>query len=304
MTQLRFGLLGYPLETSLSPCMHAAAYRALGMPHSYELLRTAPGDLGLRVQDLRNGNFRGLNVTMPHKRGILDHVDRHDASVARAGAANTLVLRHGEVWAFNTDGPALREELRMLGASTESLAGTSCLVLGSGGAARVAVAELALEYRAAHIEVRARAFDASAEGRARARNFEAELRGGLGRDISLGFGPLQKAPADSAFACVVQCSSDGMHRPNAEQQAGNGNAVADAVEWSALTKTAIVLDIVYLPRETVVLKRARAAGLAHQGGLGMLARQGAAAFAVWLECEPPYEVMLAALQAQMLAAGA
>src|SRR5580704_2332543 len=95
--------------------MHAAAYRALHLDCAYEAIRATPADLAALVRALRDGGYDGFNVTIPHKRRILEHVDRVDPSAESVGAANTLVrAKDGAVVAHNTDVPALAAELRRL----------------------------------------------------------------------------------------------------------------------------------------------------------------------------------------------
>jgi shikimate dehydrogenase len=175
------------------------------------------------------------------------------------GAANTLVRREdGRIVAHNTDAPALVEELRAL-AGPDDLRGKRALVLGSGGAARAA--RVALEALGASVAVRARS--------------ESNLA------------PCADDEA-STFA-VVQATSAGM------TGADPGDAVAAAVAWDALPAAAIALDVVYAPPETPFLRAARARGVRCSNGLGMLARQGAIAFELWLGVPAPLDVMRATL---------
>src|SRR6185295_1592801 len=146
---MRFAVIGSPVAHSRSPAMHLAAYRALGMAHTYEKIETPFEELAERFAALRDGTYAGLNVTVPLKTRALAMADVADESAKRTGAANTLVVRDGKVIAHNTDAPALRGELNA------GVRGRSAIVLGTGGAARAAVAALA-ELGAARIIVRAR----------------------------------------------------------------------------------------------------------------------------------------------------
>ena len=255
--------------------MHAAALRALGLPHSYEALRVTASELPASVQSLRDGVFAGLNVTVPHKTQVLALADLVHDSARRVGAANTLVrAASGHVVAYNTDAPALERELADLVAAP-SWAEAQATVLGSGGAARAAVAALdALGVRS--IVVRARsarpAFD---------------VRPGV---------PLWQpwAPdraTEASTRVVIQATSAGM------AGADPGEAAADVVAWSALPQDASALDVVYAPDATPFLDAARRRGLRAAGGLGMLARQGALALELWLGCVAPLDVMRAAIAA-------
>jgi shikimate 5-dehydrogenase len=110
---LRFAVIGDPIAHSKSPAMHLAAFRALGLPHRYEARRVTAAELPGVVQELRDGRYDGLNVTVPHKEAVLALADERGADLR---AANTLVRTpDGRVVAHNTDVPALVEELRDLG---------------------------------------------------------------------------------------------------------------------------------------------------------------------------------------------
>jgi shikimate dehydrogenase len=260
VTARRFAVVGDPIAHSKSPLMHTAAYRALGLPHTYEAVRASPSELAAVVAALREGRWDGLNVTVPHKQRVLDLVDDVDASAEATGAANTLVrTADGRIAAHNTDSPALAAELREL-AAPRALRGSQGLVLGSGGASRAAVAALA-DLGVAPVLVRARAH-----------------------------GNWAPSPAEeSRTFAVVQATSAGM------TGADPGEIVATAVAWDALPADAVALDVVYAPPDTPFLRAARARGLRCTNGLGMLARQGALAFELWLGIPAPLEVMLTAL---------
>jgi shikimate dehydrogenase len=280
---LRFAVIGAPVGHSKSPAMHEAAYRALGLPHVYEKLETTSEDLPRRVEDLRAGRYAGLNVTVPHKMRVLALVDELDPSVEATGAANTLVrTSSGGVRAHNTDAPALRDEIAHLvdpaseGGAT-LLEGKTALVLGSGGAARAAVYALGL-LGAGRIIVRARA-DA--------------------RDLAtsssspLSFEPLERPPGSAEaldLAVIVQATPAGMAGSSAP-----GRVVVDAVSWDTVPRVAVVYDVVYNPPRTPLLERAAVAGLRWESGLGMLVRQGALAFELWLGVAPPRDLMMQAL---------
>jgi shikimate dehydrogenase len=316
--------------------MHAAAFRALGLPHTYERLETSEADLPARIDSLRRGEYGGLNVTVPHKARVLSLVDEVAPSARIVGAANTLVRSDdGHITAHNTDAIALTGEIvtlrvessgvpsrpRYEGAELQALtdalvrAGRTTLVLGSGGAARAAVAAAATR----RIIVRARAF----KDPARAADFERSLRDTLrpataveadavkrsveemrsrGVKVDVDFAelegptsivasPLVASPEqDATVSCIIQATSCGM------SNGPPGDVVAEAVAWEAVPKNAIAIDVVYAPRDTPFLRAARAQGIAARDGLGMLARQGALAFQLWLGVEPPLEAMRAAIE--------
>lgn len=266
MKPRRFAVIGDPIGHSKSPVMHRAAFRALGLPHSYEALHiTTEGELSGVVRDLREGRYDGLSVTLPHKEAVLALADDRAAGGMRA--ANTLVrTSDGHVVAHNTDVPALAEELRLLAGDGAPWTDRRSLVLGSGGAALASVAALRV-LGARDVAVRART--------RRAPEMQA-------------WAP--SSGSEAATLAVVQATSAGM------TGADPGEVTVDAVAWDALPVDALALDVVYTPAETPFLVAARRRGLRCANGLGMLARQGALAFELWLGVPAPFEVMRAALE--------
>lgn len=244
--------------------MHMAAFRALGLPHTYEAVRVTAAELPRVVQALREGQYDGLNVTVPHKEAALALAD--DVATGGTAAANTLVRAgDGRIVAHNTDVPALAEELRLLAGPGAAWASRCALVLGSGGAALAAIAALR-SLGSRDVAVRART-------------------PGLPRTQ-----PWRPMPgSEEQSLAVVQATSAGM------TGADTGETVADVVAWDALAADAVALDVVYAPPDTPFLRAARARGLRSTGGLGMLARQGALAFELWLGLPAPLDVMRAAL---------
>jgi shikimate dehydrogenase len=131
-------LIGQHISYSASPAMHAAAFAALGLGHSYELADVSAEELPAAVASLRSGGVLGANVTVPHKAAVIDHLDEIEPLAAEAEAVNTIVVRRGRLIGSNTDVPAIAEQLRKLRPAPRV-----ALVLGAGGAARAV--RLALE---------------------------------------------------------------------------------------------------------------------------------------------------------------
>jgi shikimate dehydrogenase len=245
--------------------MHRAAFRALGLPHQYDALHVKPEDLPRVVQELRDGHYDGFNVTLPHKEAALALADHRAERDLRA--ANTLArTSDGRVVAHNTDVPALAEELRLLAGEGTPWTTRRALVLGSGGAALAAVAALR-SLGATDVAVRARS---------------------LRSPTTQPWSPSRESEARTL--AVVQATSAGM------TGADPGEIAADVVAWDALPDDALALDVVYAPPETPFLVAAGRRGLRRANGLGMLARQGALAFELWLGVPAPFEVMRAALE--------
>jgi shikimate dehydrogenase len=265
--------------------MHAAAYRALRLPHSYEAIRATPEELPGIVQQLRDGVFDGLNVTVPHKMRVLDLADESDATARACGAANTLLVDGGQVIAHNTDWHALGWEIDRLAPELAGSFGTGCaIVLGTGGAARAAVAARGLLTHAPRIVLRGRAHTDEV-----ARELSSRL-GEAGSKTEIVAQPFAASPATEKDALlVVQATPLGM------EGGGPGEEAAKAIAWNALPERAAALDVVYAPPETAFLKAARAREMRAANGLGMLVGQGARAFEMWLLMPAPIEAMRAAI---------
>jgi shikimate dehydrogenase len=281
MKPLRFAVVGDPVAHSKSPVMHRAAYRALGLPHTYEAIHATADGLGAVVAELRSGALDGVNVTVPHKEHVLSLVDRLDDSARVAGAANTIVREaSGHLVAYNTDAPALAAELARLAGSPFAWGEIRALVLGSGGAARAATAALGRSLRVADVAVRARRFDDEAQGRTFAQTAPCPISTQAWR---------ASPESEGRTFALVQATSAGM------RGGSDGEAVARVVAWDRVPRDAVALDVVYAPRDTPWLQAARARGLRCDDGLGMLARQGALALELWLGVPAPLSEMRAAL---------
>lgn len=290
--RLRFAVIGSPIDHSLSPVMHAAAFAALGVRHVYERIETPAHELPKRIAELKDGTFAGLNVTVPLKEKVLELCDEISSSVRAIGAANTLVRGFGGIIvAHNTDAPALRQELEQLGDTAglgpprsgghmeqTTFKDRSVLVIGSGGAARAALVALAT-LGTNRIIVRGRNVENASKLQ--------KIIPGVTVEVER-----LEAPARERddLAAIVQATTCGMFG------GPDGEPVAAAVAWQSVPSDAVTLDVVYRPRETQFLRAARARGLVSADGTGMLARQGALAQQLWLGVVPPLEPMMLALE--------
>lgn len=289
-------LFGHPVAHSLSPAIHQAAYRELGLPHRYELLDIADETaLAAAFGELRTGAIAGANVTVPWKKAALARADRADASAADVGAANVLARgTDGAIVAYNTDVRALADELTRLVRSPER-----ALVLGAGGAALATVAAARLA-GAREIAVTARRFTAGTPPEswpgapALLRLGASALPWPTAPDSELG--PVFEAATRAEL--VIQATSAGMHG------ADPGDVVARRIPFRRLKPGAGAFDLVYNPADTEFLRAAHAAGIACAGGLGMLVGQAALAFEIWFGRPAPREAMRGAAEAALRARSA
>ena len=274
MTSGRFVLLGHPLGHSLSPVLHQAAYDALGLAHSYELV-DCPGqvDLAAHVSRLRAGEYLGANVTLPWKGQALGLADSAHPSAGETGAANVLQRSAAGLVAYNTDVSALQQELARL-----CPAPRRALVIGSGGAARAAT--VACRRLGARVEVAARRFADDDRSAQAFRDLGAHIRS-------------WSQPLESEL--IVQATSAGM------SGADSGEELAARIPWSELGPHAVAYDVVYRPEATPFVEAARAAGVRTSSGIGMLVGQALAAMRLWLGTAPPRLLLLEAARAALAA---
>lgn len=261
-------LLGHPVAHSLSPAMHNAAFRSLGLPHTYETLDVSAAELPAVVGRIRSGEVLGANVTVPHKQAVLRLVDAWDAASGRIGAVNTLSRTPdgSRVLGSNTDQVGFAYAVRDL-----PLADARVLLLGAGGAARAVVAVLV--ERGATVTIANRTA-VRADG----------LAHGLPHPV--GRAPRVIAWAErldlSAIDVIVNATSLGLHGE-------------DPLEGAALRDGLVVIDLIPTAAPTPLLTRARAAGARVVDGLPMLLQQAASSFRIWTGRDAPVEVMRAAL---------
>ena len=273
MKPRRFAVIGDPVAHSKSPAMHAAAIRALGLPHTYEAVRVAAEELPRVVAVLREGGYDGLNVTVPHKERVLALVDAVDPSARLAGAANTLVRADdGRVVAHNTDVPALAAELRRLPGTAGRLARMRARSSSARGARRGRPSRRSASAR--------RPRDRGSRARVRRPCPSRRVRRTAPCPVTRALGPFARERS-SRRSTVVQATSAGM------RGADPGEAVASVVAWDALPASAVAhRRRLRAARDPLARGRARR-GLRSDDGLGMLARQGALALELWLGVTAP-----------------
>jgi shikimate dehydrogenase len=293
---LRVGLIGNPVAHSYSPRFQQAAFDALGIPARYELWQTPASELPARVASLRSPECLGANVTIPYKETVLPLVDVVDPLAARIGAVNTIVNRNGHLHGYNTDAPGLLRALveqgvgRQLEDAGVSLKGYTAVLLGAGGAACSAAFALVSASIDSLIIVN-RNLD-------RAQRLAAQLQqGGACRVFSLSDpGFLQPLSA----SLIVNATPVGMHVSRGQAAKGDeeeteGLSPLPAEVLARFDAATFVLDMIYNPVQTQLLRQARNLGLRAVNGLSMLLHQGALAFTLWTGQSAPLEIMRSTL---------
>lgn len=273
----RVGLIGDPVEHSLSPAFQQPAFDALGLDVRYELWPTPLAMLPSRLDDLRAGRARGANVTVPHKEAAFAAMDDVSDLARRAGAVNTIVPRDGRLYGDNTDIYGFIVPLRERGVRFAAL---DAIVLGAGGAARGIVVAL-LDAGVRRVHVVNRTAD-RAERLAAALADERVVPAPSSAAIAL-------APSAGLLINATSLGWDGQELP------------VDRGVFAALPSTSIAYDLTY--RETPFLRAARDVGRASIDGLSMLVHQGARSFELWTGQPAPVEVMWKAAIAARAARG-
>ena len=272
------GVIGWPIEHSVSPAMHNAAFRALGLDWCYLPFAVPPAHVADALAGVRGLGLRGINVTVPHKQAVSALVDELTPEARAIGAVNTVLVRGERLVGHNTDAAGFLRALREAGFAPE---GCSALVLGAGGAARAAV------YALARVGARVVLLNRTPQ---RADALVADLRAVVeGARLEAGGLDAQTAQQEaSRCQLVVNATSLGMW-PQVE--------TSPWPEEVAFPAGVLLFDLVYNPRQTRFVRLARESGARAVDGLRMLVHQGAEAFALWTGAAPPVEIMYAACAA-------
>ncbi len=264
------GVIGDPIEHTLSPIIHNAAFNSLNLDYAFLAFKVKPAEVENAVKGMRALNILGLNVTMPHKKAVINYLDEIDQTAKFLNAVNTIHNKNGKLLGFNTDGVGALKALKENGVNPKD---KRVLLLGSGGAAR-AIA-YALVQEADELVLLNRTVE-------QAKELASLLKQTFNRKVvadSLSPKIIQDNLMDSDI--LVNATSVGM-KPNANQS-------PVAPEW--LKPNLAVMDIVYNPIETKLAKDAKAAGAKVISGVEMLIYQGAASFEIWTGHSAPVEVM-------------
>ena len=272
------GVLGNPVEHSLSPAIHNAAFQHLGLNYVYLAFQVET--VKEAVEGIRAlGNIRGFSVTIPHKVSTMSYLDTIDGTARHIGAINTIVKTDDRLTGYNTDASGALESLRQ---ARTPLADQHVLILGSGGAARAVAFGLALHEPIATLTI----LGIIDEERT---NLTADLR--KGTKVTIHEARLNEENLGRALAqaqVLIHCTPLGMH-PKVD-----GTCVPKHLLKANLT----VMDIVYNPRETRLLREAKEIGCATIPGLEMFLNQAITQFELWTGQAAPTSLMREILEAQ------
>jgi len=260
------GLIGDPVEHTMSPVMHNAAFNKMGLDYLYVQ------ELGKAVEGMKALNIKGLNVTIPHKVTIIPFLDKLDRLAERIGAVNTIVNNDGILTGYNTDATGFLQALLEKGIEPK---GENVIILGAGGASRAV--SFALAERGAHLIILNRLLEL---------DWAEELADRISRIFE------RKVKAlESNTENLVSVLREADILVNATSVGMTPNINDTPISSDLLKPNLIVFDIVYNPIKTRLLREAEVAGAKTISGLDMLVWQGALAFEKWTGLKAPVELM-------------
>ena len=273
-----YGIFGHPVRHSLSPIMHNAAFRKLNLDCVYVAFDIHPNNLESATHAIKSMGISGVNVTIPHKERIISFLDGTAPEVALTGAVNTVKNEDGNLTGFNTDVQgflmAIREDLGV------TPNGLRIFLLGAGGAARAVLTALCMT-GASEIYLINRTLD-------KANTLAFEFKKSY-NDVSID--PYALEDTDSverslrAADLLINASSSGME-----------GVASITLQLELLPKQSLVYDLVYKPRQTALLKKAKELGLKSAGGISMLLYQGAKSLEIWTGEMAPVDEMRKAIE--------
>ena len=262
-------IIGDPVEHSLSPVIHNAAFKKLGLNLVYVAFTVTSPELKTAILGAKSLGLRGLNVTMPHKNAVMKYLDEVDSAAKPIGAVNTILNNQGKLIGYNTDGSGAMIALQENGVYPEE---KKLVLLGAGGAAK------AIAYQAAQDVEELVILNRTQE---KAKKLAEALKS-LGAKVKAG--TLSSKVLEEELPTtdiLVNATSVGMH-PDVD---------VSPVPSDLLHSELSVMDIIYKPLKTKFLKDAKSAGANVVSGIEMLLYQGVVAFEIWTNCLAPIEVM-------------
>jgi len=275
----KLGLIGHPVAHSLSPAMHNSVFKKLGLDYTYEAFDVKPDDVIPFLERCKESSFLGLNVTVPYKEEVMKYIDNVSENAQLIGAVNTIKFDGSDVYGYNTDGIGCIKALSDAGVSIDE---KKILILGAGGAARAIAFQCIID--GAHVCISNRTI-------ARAKLLASEIKTRLGDKIRvLDYSKDSLIEELDDINVLINATTVGM-----EHEIGD-----EIIPWEVLPASIAVMDIVYNPLETNLLRKARSRGCKTISGVGMLVHQGAESLRIWLGIDPPVKLMEEAVLARLV----
>lgn len=265
-----FAVIGDPIDHSLSPNIHSAAFRELNLDCSYIAYRIPKGELEEGIEGLKKIKINGFNVTIPHKVEMMKYLEKIDESCSVIGAVNTVVNNNGVFKGYNTDMDGFLDPFKKKNLNIKD---TKVLLLGAGGAARAIVAGCAKE---------------------------------KAKSITIANRTLENANNLSEFAKKIGLDASAIKIEDIKDSAKNYDIIVNAtsvglknepspISLEGVNEKTIIYDIVYMPMNTDFIKKAKEKNAIVIFGYEMLLGQATRAFEIWHGMEAPYNAMKKAL---------
>ena len=265
-----YAVIGDPIDHSLSPNIHNAAFKGLGMDCTYIAYRIPDGELEEGVESLKKIGVSGFNVTLPHKVQMMKYLDAVDADCEMIGATNTVTFSDGRLKGHNTDMKGFLDPIKK---RNLQIRGSRVLLLGAGGAARAVVSALYGEGVRA-ITIANRTIERADELARFAKNI------GAGATAVRLDGAEDLVPG---HRFVINCTSVGL------------GGEPSPIPTGSIGEDSVVYDIVYMPVNTDLIKKSKEGGATIIYGYEMLLGQACRAFEIWHKRKAPYDAMKRAL---------
>ena len=265
-----YAVIGDPIDHSLSPNIHNAAFRHLELDHSYIAYKISAGELAAGIDSLKKIKIAGFNVTIPHKIEIMKFLDDMDTTSKVIGAVNTVSNENGKLKGYNTDMIGFLDPIKKKNLAIKD---SQVLLLGAGGAAR-AILTAMIKEKASKITI----VNRTQENANKLADFAKKI-GGNADAVSI-----QKAnELVGDYKFIINSTSIGMKNEPSPISTRN------------ISKNSVVYDIVYQPINTDLIKKSKENGATIIYGYEMLLSQAACSFEIWHKMEAPYDVMKNAL---------
>lgn len=270
------GVIGNPISHSLSPVMHNSAFQAIKKTAVYVPMLVQEDNLSQAIQGAKALGFTGINVTVPFKEKVIPFLTQMTDDARIVGSVNTILFQGQEIIGHTTDGAGFQQAMEMeVGINP---VGKSFLVLGAGGAARAIAHQLSKQD--CQVYLTNRTLD-------RAQRLASDLEAtAIRKPIVIANQQQELAKAVQECQVIINTTSVGMEATKDQSP----------FPLDLLTQEHQVIDIIYNPAETLLLKTARELGCTVQNGVGMLVWQAVKAWEFWWGITPPVDVMYQALK--------
>ena len=265
-----FAVIGDPIDHSLSPNIHSAAFRELNLDSSYIGYRIPKGELESGIEGLKKIKITVFNVTIPHKIEMMKYLDKMDESCSVIGAVNTVVNNEGVLKGYNTDMDGFLEPLKK---RDIQIKGKKILLIGAGGAARAIIAGMAKE-KAERVDIANRTI----ENAIKLSEFATKI--GLKANTKK---IIETDENIENYDMIINSTSIGLKNESSP------------ISFEKISQGTIIYDIVYAPMNTDFIKKAKDKKLEVIYGYEMLLGQAIRAFEIWHEMKAPYNAMKKAL---------